>query len=264
MYDEPHRWLQAVENRTQYIERRLRAASPAIGLPYENGALLFTVCPHGQRKVYEVYDRLALAALGHPADVERLRMMAINLAHTEGFTRSADDVTLQRLLNFAIAPQVKASFDEVFRSPIIAKMLMVELTPNGAEPQFFTLNFDGNFTHRKRYGVAGGTSASEELMLKVLDDESPESTSLEDALKAAARTWCIGYYVATKEPEYDEPPMPKDADIAEMFREAREDLRFEAAVLDRTRSGRAKYRELTTEELSALDDLFPDNAAHRD
>ena len=63
MYDEPHRWLQAVENRILYVEKRLRGASPVVGLPYDDGAVLFTVCPHGQQKVYEVYDRLALGGL---------------------------------------------------------------------------------------------------------------------------------------------------------------------------------------------------------
>ncbi|MBT5709841.1 20S proteasome subunit A/B, partial [Candidatus Poribacteria bacterium] len=157
MYDEPHRWLQAVENRILYVEKRLRGANPVVGLPYADGAVLFTVRPHGQQKVYEVYDRLALGGLGHPADVERLRMMAINLAHTEGFTRSAADVTLQRLLNFAIAPQVKSAFDEVFRSPVIAKFLMVELAHVGDDTRFFTLNFDGNFSSRDTFGIAAGT-----------------------------------------------------------------------------------------------------------
>ncbi|GIX06043.1 MAG: hypothetical protein KatS3mg115_0446 [Candidatus Poribacteria bacterium] len=173
MFDEPHRWLQAIENRAQYIERRLRNASPAVGLSYERGALLFAFCPPGQRKIYEIYDRVALAALGHPADIERLRMLAINLAHTEGFVRSKDDVTLQRLLNFGIAPEVKANFDEVFRSPLIVKVLMVELTPTTEEPQFFTLNYDGNFSHRKNFGVVAGTHQAEELMAETIEEEYP-------------------------------------------------------------------------------------------
>jgi hypothetical protein len=36
-----------------------------------------------------------MGAIGHPGDIERLRMAAIELASTEGFTRSAGDVSLR-------------------------------------------------------------------------------------------------------------------------------------------------------------------------
>jgi proteasome alpha subunit len=252
MFDEPYRWLQSVENRIQYVEGRLRQASPAVGLPYRNGAVLFTVAPLGQQKIYEVYDRLALAALGHPADVERLRMMAIDLAHTEGFVRSALDVTLQRLLNFGIAPQIKSAFDEMWRAPFIAKMLMVELSPNGSEPFFFTLNYDGNFVSRSNYGVAAGAHQAEEVMERVLTAEPPPSDSLEDTLWCASRVWAAGYHAAVKEPDYEEPPTPTEANINDALQEARKNYRFEAAALDATLPGKAKFRRLTGDALARL------------
>ena len=50
--------------------------------------------------MFEIYDRIAMGAIGHPGDIERLRMAAIEVASTEGFTRSAQDVSLRRLANF--------------------------------------------------------------------------------------------------------------------------------------------------------------------
>ena len=240
----------------QYIEKRLRTASPVVGLPYRDGAFLFTVCPSGQRKLFEVYDSLALGALGHPADVERLRMMAINAAHTEGFVRSASDVTLQRLLTFGIAPQVKNAFDEVFRSPFIAKMLMVELMPNEHASQFFTLSFDGNFGSRTECGVAAGTPQAEDIMVRALKEQPPTSDALQDAVRAAARAWAVGYFVVTKAHEYEQPPMPSDNDIRATLRQAKERHSFEAAVLDRSARGRSKYRPLTASELAPVEDLL--------
>jgi|SaaInl4_135m_RNA_FD_contig_41_302049_length_1324_multi_5_in_0_out_0_2 proteasome alpha subunit len=256
MYDEPHRWLQAVENRILYVEKRLRGASPVVGLPYEDGAVLFTVCPHGQQKLYEVYDRLALGGLGHPADVERLRMMAINLAHTEGFTRSAADVTLQRLLNFAIAPQVKTAFDEVFRSPVIAKFLMVELDHVTDDTRFFTLNFDGNFSSRDTFGIAAGTHQAEELMARRLEEHPPSSASLSDVLESALMVWAVGHAVDTNGTQYDDPPMPSEEDLGDKLREATDKLEFEAAVLDRSGVSKAKYRALTSDEIAPLNELI--------
>lgn len=256
MYDEPHRWLQAVENRILYVEKRLRGASPVVGLPYDDGAVLFTVCPHGQQKLYEVYDRLALGGLGHPADVERLRMMAINLAHTEGFTRSAADVTLQRLLNFAIAPQVKTAFDEVFRSPVIAKFLMVELDHASDDTRFFTLNFDGNFSSRDTFGVAAGTHQAEELMSQRLDENPPESGGLDDVLNAALMAWGVGFCVDTNATQFDDPPMPSDEALAAKLREAMVDLEIEAAVLGRSTPSKAKFRALASDKVASLHTLI--------
>jgi proteasome alpha subunit len=252
MFDEPHRWVQSLENRIKYVESRLREGSPAVGLPYADGAVLFTMAPAGQQKVYEVYDRLALVGIGHPADVERLRMMAIDLAHMEGFTRSAADVTLQRLLNFGIAPQIKAAFDEMWRAPFLAKMLLAELAPNGCDPQFFTLNYDGNFVSRRKFGVAGGTAEAEELMAESLGERPPASDSLTDVLRRAMEAWAVGYYVATKEAEYEDPPMPPEQVVQETITAACDRFVLEGAVLDCRRAGRAKYRPLTANEFAAI------------
>ena len=44
-----------------------------------------------------------MGAIGHPGDIERLRMAAIELASAEGFTRSAADVSLRRLAHYSLA-----------------------------------------------------------------------------------------------------------------------------------------------------------------
>ncbi len=48
-----------------------------------------------------------MGAIGHPGDIERLRMAAIELASTEGFTRSAADVSLRRLAHYSLSPALK-------------------------------------------------------------------------------------------------------------------------------------------------------------
>ena len=78
MLDEPYRWVEAIANRREYIEEQLKVGSPVVGLPYDDGILIMTVS-RGQRKVFEIYDRLALSAIGHPADIEKLRILAIDI-----------------------------------------------------------------------------------------------------------------------------------------------------------------------------------------
>src|SRR6266513_2636805 len=92
MIEEPYRWVEAIATRRDYIEMQLATGSPVVARGYDEGILLLTV---GQQKLFEIYDRIALGAIGHPGDIERLRMAAIELASAEGFTRSAADVSLE-------------------------------------------------------------------------------------------------------------------------------------------------------------------------
>ena len=88
MIEEPYRWVEAIANRREYIEGQLAPGSPIAALGYREG-ILFVTLGQTRQKLFEIYDRIAMGAIGHPGDIERLRMAAIELASTEGFTRSA-------------------------------------------------------------------------------------------------------------------------------------------------------------------------------
>ena len=103
MIEEPYRWVEAIANRREYIETQLAPGSPIAALSYRDGILFVTV-GRARQKLFEIYDRIAMGAIGHPGDIERLRMAAIELASTEGFTRSAADVSLRRLAFIRSAP----------------------------------------------------------------------------------------------------------------------------------------------------------------
>ncbi len=96
MIEEPYRWVEAIANRREYIETQLAPGSPIAVLSYRDG-ILFVTIGRARQKLFEIYDRIAMGAIGHPGDIERLRMAVIELASTEGFTRSAADVSLRRL-----------------------------------------------------------------------------------------------------------------------------------------------------------------------
>ncbi len=72
MYEEPYRWVEAVGNRRTYLDEQFRQGSPVVALGYDGGLLLTTVSK-GTSKLYEIYDRIALGGMGHPADLEKLR-----------------------------------------------------------------------------------------------------------------------------------------------------------------------------------------------
>ena len=70
MTEEPYRWLEAIQNRREYIEDQLTPGQPVVALSAEPGVLLLGV-KSSTPKLFEIYDHLALGAIGHPADIER-------------------------------------------------------------------------------------------------------------------------------------------------------------------------------------------------
>src|SRR5258708_12666290 len=97
------------------------------------GVLLFTFGKE-RKKIFEIYDRIAMGGIGHPGDIERLRMLAIELASTEGFTRSAADVSLRRMVNYSFSPTLKQAFEQIYEAPYLARLLFVEL---GHQPHLY-------------------------------------------------------------------------------------------------------------------------------
>src|SRR5438128_9864368 len=128
MIEEPYRWVEAIANRREYIEMQLASGSPIVALGYRDG-ILFLTFGQRRRKIFEIYDRIAIGAIGHPGDIERLRMMAIELASTEGFTRSAADVSLRRMVTYSFSPALKQAFEQIYGPPYLARILFAEVGP---------------------------------------------------------------------------------------------------------------------------------------
>ncbi|EQD29520.1 20S proteasome alpha-subunit, partial [mine drainage metagenome] len=126
MFDEPYRWIDAIHQRRDYISEQLDRASPVLGISLPEGIFLATF--HRQNpKIFEIYDRIALAGIGHPADLETVRGLLLNMAHVEGFQRSPRDVSIERLALFGLAPKLKSAFEDISVPPIILDVLLAEM-----------------------------------------------------------------------------------------------------------------------------------------
>src|SRR5213082_2696304 len=156
MTEEPYRWLEAIGNRREYVREQLKGGAPVFAASLPDGILTLGV-GSGQSKVFELFDRHALAALGHPADIEKIRQAAIDAAHTEAFTRAPEDVSLRRLVGFGLSPQLKTNFEQIFSAPFLVELLLAEVGSTPEEDLLVRLHFDGGFQFApKRVAVAGG------------------------------------------------------------------------------------------------------------
>ncbi len=245
MLEEPYRWVEAINNRREYLDDQLSGGSPVVGMTYAGGVLLLTATP-GPRKLFEVYNEIAFAAVGHPADIEKLRKAAIDIAHIEGFNLSARDVTLQRLVSFGIGPMMKAAFDEIFRSPFIARVMLAELDQEKGVGVFYTIDADGSFAQSGRIAALSGTEASAQAMMVKLA-ASGENLALDEALGMALEVWGLGRLALDATGDQ----IPDDSAVLDFLKGGLEGLKVEAAVLDRNRLTKSKFDLLAEDALAA-------------
>ena len=248
MIEEPYRWVEAIATRRDYIEMQLATGSPVVALGYNEGILLLTV---GQQKLFEIYDRIALGAIGHPGDIERLRMAAIELASTEGFTRSAADVSLRRLAYYSLSPVMKNAFEQIYGAPFLARLLFVEIGTSPADDLFLEVEYDGAINLRSSEGgnrpfaVLAATKKSAERMAEFLSKRFQSGRNLPATLDLALDAWTVGQL------KTDE-GMPGDDEIRRQRNERLGSGTISAAVLERNTNRAVRYRAVQASDLAPL------------
>lgn len=256
MIEEPYRWVEAIANRREYIEHQLADGSPVVALSCAEGVLMVTL-GRDRQKIFEIYDRIAMGGIGHPGDVERLRMAAIEVASTEGFTRSAADVSLRRLVNYSLSPSFKAAFEQIYGAPYLARLLFAELGHEGHPDVFIRLDYDGS-THTNGGGFApvtesfvvlAGTTRVADLMSDFLRDRALGKPNLTTALDIAIDACVLGIWSRGAE---ERTGLPEGETFAAERAEQLTTRAIEAAVLDRSGSSAVTFRSLTGKEVGKL------------
>jgi proteasome alpha subunit len=198
-----------------------------------------------------------MGAIGHPGDIERLRMAAIELASTEGFTRSATDVSLRRLVHYSLSPVMKSAFEQVYGPPYLARMLFAEVGERPAEDFFLRVEYDGEiasngatYAHaRQDFAVLSGTQQSRELMEAFLKTQHAPDASFEAAFNCALDAWSIGHMILQASEAKE---LPERAAVAKHRQEQLATAGIEAALLERDPSRAIRYRSLSDTELRSL------------
>jgi proteasome alpha subunit len=255
MHEEPFRWVEAIANRREYIEDQLAPGSPIVAVGYADGILLFTLSRERQ-KLFEIYDRIGMGGIGHPGDLERLRLAAIEVASTEGFARSSEDVSLRRLANFSLSPALKAAFEQVYGPPFLSRLLFAELGKRGSPNLFLRLDYDGSIRTNggsfgkafEDFGVIAGRNHATERMETFLGQEYAADEDLRRALRLAGRAWAVGHMALAEDHGHD---LPGDAVIADHLAAQVAGASIEAAVLEHQESVRVTWRPLLEQDVRA-------------
>ena len=244
MTEEPYRWLEAIGNRREYVREQLKGGSPVFAVTLPEGIVLLGVGA-GQSKVFELFDRHALAGLGHPADIEKIRQAAIDAAHMEAFNRAPEDVSLRRLVGFGLSPQLKTNFEQIFSAPFLVEFLLAEVGAEPGQDLIARLHFDGAFQlHTKGVVVAASQrepeAAARTWLNQALDGKVNRSEVVEVLLQA---WWCL----TEDKPLGD--GLPSEAERRDGWRKAVNGRSIEVGWLARQGQRRARYEELTLAQL---------------
>jgi len=232
MTEEPYRWLEAIGNRREYIREQLKGGTPVFALSRPEGILLLGV-GQGQSKVFEIYDRHAFAALGHPVDIEKVRQAAIEAAHIEGFNRSSRDVTLRRLVSFSLSTSLKNAFEQVFSPPYIVESIFAELGETPERDCLVRLRYDGDH----HYESAGVLVAHSDLDAEAAATNWVRQTlKPSDSLSRVAGVCLTAWQALTDKKGFADLAAPSAPSLEVPGKV------IEAALLDRKLPGPAHYR----------------------
>ena len=193
LFDEPYRWVEAVAQRREYIEEQIRRSSPVIAASVTEGIVYFTFYKRIP-KVYEIYDGIAMGSIGHPADIETIRMLLLNAAHMEGYQRSPKDVTLNRLILFSLSPRLKNAFEEVGASPMLVRSIFAETGGTVKADRLMAVDFDGNVEEGSGTLSIAGSSSSRDRIQGVLSRCLDHPTTLQEVLPVLLEAYMAGVY----------------------------------------------------------------------
>ncbi len=155
----PYDWQEGIGHRASYVESKIRAGIPVLAASVPDGILMATF-RFQTNKIAEIYDRIGFSGIGHQSDIEALRVASIEFCHQEGFRRSEDDVTVQRLVARLSEP-VKSAFADLNKAPIVARSVFCEVNQNLADDRFYSLDYDADFHRLPGVAIVAGSPEAE-------------------------------------------------------------------------------------------------------
>ncbi|MDH3771056.1 MAG: hypothetical protein OET79_08760, partial [Nitrospirota bacterium] len=169
-----------------------------------------------------------------------------------------------RLMKNGLAPVIKQAFEEIFKAPYIAKILLAEVGTTQDRDRLFTINYDGMFEEQREFGVLAASSSIRGLLAQEWKTHGPLS-SLKSALEVSLRLWGISSLLQASTPspateEKETAPsstasmstVPDDEAIASRIRETLSKETLECVLLDRESGKMETYRSLSQSELQPL------------
>jgi proteasome alpha subunit len=231
---------QIVRDRSEYARKGIARGRSNVVLTYEGGIAFVAENPSSAlHKISEIYDRIALAAVGRYNEFESLRVAGVRLADMRGYAYDRRDVTGRALAN-AYAQTLGSIFIEN-QKPYEVEIVVAEVGASAEEDQIYRLTYDGSVSDEQGFVAMGGQADAVAASLR--EHHQPDA-SLQAAVGVAVRALEAG--TASQAPQTPVGGHPVNG-VERRLSEGT----LEVAVLDRTRPRRC-FRRITGARLGRL------------
>jgi proteasome alpha subunit len=213
---------QMMKDRHDYARKGITRGKPVVAIEYADGILFVADNPSATlHKISELYDRIAFAGVGKYSEFENLRIAGVRMADLRGYSYGREDVTAKAVAN--AYSQVLSNIFTQEMKPYEVEILVAQVGERQEENELFHILYDGSVSDEEGVVAMGGES---ETLSTTLKETYRQGLDLAEAVRVSTA------------------PLATEA--------ALDPERVEAAVLERTRKGRRKFRRLTDEEIGAI------------
>jgi proteasome alpha subunit len=227
---------QLMRDRADYARKGIARGRSVVVLAYDGGIAFATENPsRALHKISEIYDRIALAAVGKYNEFENLRVAGVRYADLRGYSYDRTDVNARGLAN-AYAQTLGTVFTTEAK-PLEVELVVAEVGETESEDQIYRLSYDGSVADEHGYVMMGGQA--DQLGTQLAHEWRPGMT--------LAQVLALGVAVLGSVPDAAPDSEPRAIAASQL----------EVAVLDRTRPRRA-FRRLTGALLEDLLVTTPD------
>ena len=218
---------QVQRDRSEYARKGIARGRSAVVLTYEGGILLVAENITTLRKISEIYDRIAFAAVGRYNEFESLRRAGVRMADMLGLSYDRRDVTGRALAN-AYTQTLGAIFSET-QKPYEVEICVAQVGASPEADELYRVTYDGSVMDEPGFMAMGGQA---EAISNVLRERHDTGADLPTALALAAEALgSVG----------GENGQTRTLEAKQL----------EVAVLDRRRQGRA-FRRIADAALTSL------------
>jgi proteasome alpha subunit len=172
---------QAMRDKANYARSGISRGRSCVVLQYADGILMVAPNPSRTlRKISELYDRIAFAAVGRYNEYENLRKAGVTYADITGYQFDRHDVTARGIANW-YAQTLGSIFTESPK-PWEVEIVVAEVGERPEDDQIYRITFDGSVTDEPGFVAFGGQA---DQVSAVLKERYSEGMSLAQAFAAA-------------------------------------------------------------------------------
>jgi len=172
---------QVMKDRADFARKNIARGRPLVALSYTGGILMCAENPSNrQRKISELYDRIAFGGVGRYNEFDALRIAGVRAADLKGYSYSREDVDARSLAN-----QYAGILGNIFThemKPMEVEILVAEVGAGANDDQLFHILYDGTPMDEIGYAVLGGEP---EAIAERLKERFDAAADLQAALGSA-------------------------------------------------------------------------------